>query len=127
MAFTVTKLVNAGYLVEGTDTTGKDGSVVLESPTWDYITTVKAHAEAGEAFDEATKAFFAPIVEAAELAKAIAHPHQDVSTYTITEQVEGVRGESLELDSNGILLNLIDQGKEDQLRWVNDSLVAIAV
>jgi hypothetical protein len=50
-----------------------------------------------------------------------------VSTYTITEQVEGVRGESLELDSNGILLNLIDQGKEDQLRWVNDSLVAIAV
>jgi hypothetical protein len=122
-----TPLVGGGVLVEGKDITGRKGRTVLWSGAWDAVQAVRAHAEANEVFDAHVREFFEPIMKAAEAAKAIAHPNSTAEEqYVITEKVEGVEGEVIILDPQGVILRLLDEGKHDRLRWVGDELVAIA-
>jgi hypothetical protein len=124
---TTTKLMGGGTLIEGTDITGQQGRTVLVSSRWEAVQSIRAHIAAGEAFDEAVKAFFAPITDAAEAAAKIAHPSaSQYDTFVVSEGVEGEEREVIQLDAAGIILRLLDEDRQDLLRWVGDDLVAIA-
>lgn len=127
MTFTITPLLDGGTLVEGTDSKGKDGTTILRSKRWAAVQHYLAHQQASEVFDEAVKEFFKPLTDAADQAKAaITKPESKWGTYEITSGVEGERAESIELDSDGIILRIIAEGQSDLLRWVGDNqLVAV--
>jgi hypothetical protein len=126
VTFTVTPLVSGGYLVEGTDSKGVDGTVVLKSERWDYVQHLRAHEIADADFTAVVEKFFAPLTKAADKAAAlVAGPTNKFGSITIGEEVEGVSATTVELDEQGILLNILDQGKTKRLRWVSGTLVAV--
>lgn len=128
MTFTVTPLLDGGMLVEGTDSKGVEGTTILYSERWAAVQHVLAHKEASAVFDEAVQEFFKPITEAADAAKAaITKPANKWNTVVLNEGVEGKPAESIELDSDGILLRILAAGGGDQLRWVNDGMTLVAV
>lgn len=125
MTFQITPLVSGGYLVEGTDSKGVDGSTILRSDKWDAVKYFRTHDLATAEFNQMVSEFFAPLTEAADKAKAlIAGPTKDWGTVILNEGVEGQPTKSVELDEHGILLRLLDEEQVDQLRWVNGELVA---
>jgi len=128
MTLVVTELYDNEFQVSGTDSTGKDGSVVLESESWATYLYLERHKQATEEFNAVAKeeldTIFARILEAAEKAKATLGSSEDYATVTVTEGVEGVKAKQIPLDRNGRLLNMLAQGKHDQLRWAGDRLVA---
>jgi hypothetical protein len=128
MSFTTTPLINGGVLVEGTDVKGNTGATILRSTAWEMVVHLRAHEVASEQFDQVVKEFFAPLTEAADAAQAlIAGPTQDWAKVTLGESVKGHEAEVVQLDSDGIILRLLDEGHEDSLRWVGENeLVATA-
>ena len=128
MTFTTTPLINGGYLVEGQDSKGNEGTTILLSDRWDMVVHLRTHEVAQAQFDTVVKEFFAPLTDAADAAKALlAGPTQDWGKVTLGEAVEGHEAEVIQLDTDGILLRLLAEGKHDLLRWVgNDTLVAIS-
>lgn len=129
MTFTTIPLISGGYLVKGTDAEGNKGTTILTSERWDAVQHLRSHKVATEDFDRVVEEFFAPLTEAADKAKAlVAGPAQEWNTVTFGEKVEGSELETYELDNDGILLNILDAGQSDLLRWVgDDQLVAIQV
>ena len=125
--FIVTPLINAQYLVTGTDITGQSGTVVLESEAWDFVKHLRAHEVADAEFDVAVEAFFAPIVDAAAKARAtVARPGNQWATVTFGEDVEGSKARTIELDTAGIILRILEETDGSALRWANGQLVAVA-
>jgi hypothetical protein len=123
----VTPLVSGGYLVEGQDSKGVEGSTILKSDRWDYVQHLRAHEVADADFEKAVEKFFKPLTDAAEKAKAaVLGNTNELGTITVGEVVEGKSAQVIELDEAGILLRLIDEGKTDQLRWVGGNLIAVA-
>jgi hypothetical protein len=129
MTLNVTPLINGGYLVTGQDSAGAEGKTILRSERWDMVVHLRAHAHAEAEFDEAVEAFFAPLTDAADKAKAlIAGPTSDYGSVTIGENVEGSHAREVELDEDGILLRILSEGNQNLLLWVgDDKLVAIQV
>ena len=126
MAFTVTALVSGGYLVEGTDSKGVDGTTVLHSQAWDYVNHVRTHEVAEAEFDATVEAFFKPLTDAAsEFNAKLAGPTNEWGTVTIGETVEGKQARTLDLDEAGIVLRILDESDGSSLRWVSGSLVAV--
>lgn len=126
MTFDVTALASGGYLVEGQDSKGVEGSTILKSDRWDYVQHLRAHEIAEADFDAVVEAFFKPLTDAADKAAAlVAGPKNKYGSITIGEPVEGVEATTVELDDAGILLNMLDLGKTKKLRWVNGDLVAL--
>jgi hypothetical protein len=126
MTFTTTPLLNGGYLVEGTDTKGVEGTTILDSNSWDALVHLRTHKLAQEDFDQVVGEFFAPLVEAADKARAqLKGAAQDWGTVTLGEKVTGHEAEIVQLDSDGIILRLLDEGHDDLLRWVGSRLVAV--
>lgn len=125
--FTVTPLMGGGTLVEGTDVTGKEGRTILVSDRWEMLKSIRLHKQAAEVFDAQVEEFFKPITDAAEAAKAIAHPvTEDWSRVVVTEGTEGTEPEVVTLDMDGIILRLLDETDGSMLRWIGeDTLVAI--
>lgn len=128
MTFTTTPLINGGYLVEGQDSKGNEGTTILLSDRWDMVQHLRAHGTAQEVFDQAVQEFFQPLTEAAEAASAVLRgPTQDWGRVTLGEAVQGHEEEVIQLDTDGILLRLLAEGRHDLLRWVGgDTLVAIS-
>lgn len=125
MTFTITPLVSGGYLVEGTDGKGTDGTTVLRSDKWDAVKYTREHKLATEDFNQVVKEFFAPLTDAADAAKTRLTPPKVVwDQVVITEGTEGTKSEVITLDEHGVLLRLIEEGHDDKLRWVNGTLVA---
>jgi hypothetical protein len=123
----VTPLASGGYLVEGQDSKGVDGSTILRSDRWDYVQHLRAHEVADAEFDAAVEKFFAPLTKAAEKAvAAVTGRTNEFATVTIGETVEGKQAQVIELDEAGVILRLIDEGKTDHLRWISGDLVATA-
>lgn len=131
MTFNVKKIVGGGTLVSGTDGTGRDGRTILHSEKWDMYLDVLAHNHASKVFDANVEEFFKPLVEAAEAAKAIAHPTPayDWTKLTISEGKDGEEAVTVDLtgDLDGIVLRILHEGRHDLLEWAaDDVLVAIA-
>jgi hypothetical protein len=114
--FEVTPLLDGSTLVEGTDSRGNTGSAVLYSPAWEAVVEARIQAAAIKEFDATVEAFFAPIVEAADkLTKVDENPWASV---TIGEAIEGKTPQVIHLDSEGIILRVLEEGDSDNLRWV---------
>jgi hypothetical protein len=126
--FTTTKLLGGGYLVEGMDSTGKEGRTILVSDKWDAVQDIRRHMAASEAFDEVVTEFFKPLTDAAAQAEAIAHPAEDDwSVITLSDGTEFEPKETVRLDMDGTILRLLAETDGSNLRWIGeDTLVAIA-
>lgn len=126
MTFTTTPLVSGGYLVEGQDSAGVSGTTVLRSESWDFVQHLRNHEVAQEEFDLQVEAFFKPLTEAADAAKAkIAGPTNEWGTVKVGESVEGKSAREVTLDESGILLRILAETDGSSLRWVGGSLVAV--
>lgn len=122
-SFTTTPVVGGGTFVEGTDVTGVSGSVILHDPSWSAYQDSLQHKAATEEYDAVVKAFFAPLVEAAEAAKK--PEKKDWSTIVISEPVEGKQGVGVRFGPEGVILRIIAETDGSSLRWVNGHLVAL--
>jgi hypothetical protein len=126
MTFTVTPLVSGGYLVEGQDSKGVEGTTVLHSQSWDYVQHLRTHEVAEAEFDEMVSEFFKPLTDAADAFNAkLAGPSNTWGTVTIGETIEGKTARTLDLDEAGIVLRILDETDGSSLRWVGGDLVAV--
>lgn len=124
--FNTTILAGRRVLVTGSK---KNQQTILDSTEWDSIKAHQAYHLAGEAYDEAVTAFFAPIVEAAEKANAAlaeSLPKRDDAFVIVltegTEGVEEVEPEVIQLGRDAAILRMIEEGNTDRLVWVGDTI-----
>ena len=124
--FNPTILAGQRVLVTGSK---KNQQTILDSTEWDSIKAHQAFHLAGDAFDEAVTAFFAPIVEAAEKANAAlaeSLPKRDDAFVIVlsegTEGVEEVEPEVIQLGRDAAILRMIEEGNTDRLVWVGDTI-----
>lgn len=124
--FNTTALAGQRVLVTGSK---KNQQTILDSTEWDSIKAHQAFHLAGDAFDEAVTAFFAPIVEAAEKANAAlaeSLPKRDDAFVIVlsegTEGVEEVEPEVIQLGRDAAILRMIEEGNTDRLVWVGDTI-----
>lgn len=124
--FNTTILAGQRVLVTGSK---KNQQTILDSTEWDSIKAHQAFHLAGDAFDEAVTAFFAPIVEAAEkanAARAESLPKRDDAFVIVlsegTEGVEEVEPEVIQLGRDAAILRMIEEGNTDRLVWVGDTI-----
>ena len=124
--FNTTALAGQRVLVTGSE---KNQQTILDSTEWDSIKAHQAFHLAGDAFDEAVTAFFAPIVEAAEKANAAlaeSLPKRDDAFVIVlsegTEGVEEVEPEVIQLGRDAAILRMIEEGNTDRLVWVGDTI-----
>ena len=124
--FNTTILAGQRVLVTGSK---KNQQTILDSTEWDSIKAHQAFHLAGDAFDEAVTAFFAPIVEAAEKANAAlaeSLPKRDDAFVIVlsegTESVEEVEPEVIQLGRDAAILRMIEEGNTDRLVWVGDTI-----
>jgi hypothetical protein len=123
MAFTTRSVVGGGTFVEGTDAVGNDGAVILRDYAWSAYQEHVKHSADMQEYDAAVKAFFAPLVEAAEAVKADAKT--DWSSITVEESVDGKPGKGIHLGPEGVILRIIAETDGSSLRWVNGQLIAL--
>lgn len=124
--FNTTILAGQRVLVTGSK---KNQQTILDSTEWDSIKAHQAFHLAGDAFDEAVTAFFAPIVEAAEKANAAlaeSLPKRDDAFVIVlsegTEGVEEAEPEVIQLGRDAAILRMIEEGNTDRLVWVGDTI-----
>jgi hypothetical protein len=126
MAFTINKIMGGGTLVEGADVTGKEGRTILRSERWDMYQHHLKHLEAEEVFDKGVKTALAPMLEAIEEANAIlAKPSNEWTRIQISEGTEFEPADFVDFegDLDAIVLNMLDKGAYDLLRWVGEDLL----
>ena len=124
--FNTTILAGQRVLVTGSK---KNQQTILDSTEWDSIKAHQAFHLAGDAFDEAVTAFFAPIVEAAEKAnEALAESlpkRDDAFVVVLSEGIEGVEEvepEVVQLGRDAAILRMIESGDTSRLIWVGDTI-----
>lgn len=130
--FTTVALTGDRVLVKGTDVFGNEGQTVLDGAAWAEVKRHRAFHEAEGSFDTAVEEFFAPLMEASEkLQQAIATPALDPDSYVVLvegeEATEGRSQEVIKLDTDSIVLRLIERGDTDRLVWVMDQLEVMQV
>ena len=128
--FNTTILAGQRVLVTGSK---KNQQTILDSTEWDSVKAHQAYHLAGDAFDKAVTAFFAPIVEAAEKANAAlaeSLPKRDDAFVIVlsegTEGVEEVEPEVIQLGRDAAILRMIEEGNTDRLVWVGDTIEVTA-
>jgi hypothetical protein len=115
--FTVTRLFGDEFLVEGTDTNGVQSKVKLQSTPWAAVLEYRNVVAAQGEFDKEIDAFYGPLIEA----KNRLFPADDKFSHVVLKEgVQGEESEGVDLDRAGVLLNLIDQGREDLLIWTGE-------
>mgnify|MGYP003609485159 FL=1 len=124
--FNTTILAGQRVLVTGSK---KNQQTILDSTEWDSIKAHQAYHLAGDAFDEAVTAFFAPIVEAAEKANAALAEslpkRDDAFVVVLSEGIEGVEEvepEVVQLGRDAAIMRMIEEGNTDRLVWVGDTI-----
>lgn len=130
-SFTQIKLTNQRVLVRGTDVFGAAGETVLCSAQWEDIQAAQAHSQAHDDFDTAVEEFYAPLLAAAEKFESSSVPVEDPTGYiVVSEGVQATEGRAesrVRLNTDSIILRLLEQGDTDRLVWVGDSLEVLAV
>lgn len=131
MTFTVTKLIGSRALVRGTDVTGAEGQVVLDTTQWDELNLHQQHSAATAEFEAVVEEFFAPLTQAAEaLGQKVAKPEDSLGFVVISEGTEAVPGTPahvVQLSHDSKVLRLIDEGNDSRLVWVGDTLEILDV
>ena len=124
--FNTTILAGQRVLVTGSK---KNQQTILDSTEWDSVKAHQAYHLAGDAFDEAVTAFFAPIVEAAEKANAALAEslpkRDDAFVVVLSEGIEGVEEvepEVVQLGRDAAILRMIESGDTSRLIWVGDTI-----
>ena len=124
--FNTTILAGQRVLVTGSK---ENQQTILDSTEWDSIKAHQASYLAGEAFDEAVTAFFAPIVEAADKANAALAEslpkRDDAFVIVLSEGIEGVEEvepEVIQLGRDAAILRMIESGDTSRLIWVGDTI-----
>ena len=127
MTFTVTRLANQQAIVQGTDSFGSTGKLVLGTHTYDAWKARHATDTAKEEFDSAVEDFFAPLTKAAEKLDAARNkpaPIDPMFTVVTGEKVEGTDAvhqtiENLDVNT-AILRAVLDLQDTSRLIWVDD-------
>jgi hypothetical protein len=118
-----------GYLVDGQDDTGKEGTTILHSPAWDAFLRARKYKDATAEHNALVMEFFKPVLEAAEVfEKSLEDPSTKWKTGVVNEGVEGSPKRTIDFDPDGVILHILDEteGVTDLLRWVGtDKLVAL--
>ena len=127
MSFSTQRLVNSRVLVTGTDKAGTDGTTTLDSTQWDEVNANSLYSKAVDEFDAAVDEFFKPLLDAADKASAakVTKPDDPSSYVVLNEAVDSVEGrpaQLVHLNSDSIVLRLIEEGNTDRLVWVEGSL-----
>lgn len=127
MTFTITRLVGARAVVQGTDRFGTHGSVVVDTTQWDEVNASTAFDKATEAFEHAVEEFFKPLTEATEkINRSLNKPNDPLSYVVLKEGVEATPGQAeqlIKLNHDSIVLRLVEENSNtDRLMWVNDQL-----
>ena len=128
--FEVTYLAGQRALVKG-----KGGNTtILSTEEWDLVKHKLAHRYAYATFDAAVSEFFAPLVEAAEIANEIIDasiPQPDPDFVIVLEEGELPTPEKISsvlvLGRDAAILRMIEEGNTDRLIWVNGELEIVAI
>lgn len=126
MTFSTQQLVGHRVLVSGTDSTGVDGKVVVDSTQWDEVNHNTEYDKALGAFERAVEDFFAPLTQAADAAnEAMKKPEDPITYVVLNEEVKGEAAKPaqlINLNHDSVVLRLLDEGKSDRLVWVDGGL-----
>ena len=131
-SFTKINLTGERVLVRGQDSTGRDGETVLDGSEWAEVNRRLSLKTATVQFDEAVEQFFAPLMEAVEKLEA-AGIKQDTDPMSYVVLEEGNEGEAStervvhHLSKDSIVLRLLENGGDDRLVWVGDTLEILEV
>lgn len=132
MTFTTLSLTGDRVLVKGTDDQGNYGETVLDGSEWAEVQHKRDHAVAGDEFDAAVEAFFAPLTSAAEKLNAgFVRPETDETSFIVVDEgEEAVAGRQplvFKLSKDSIVLRLLEEGGDNRLVWVGESIEVLAV
>ena len=124
--FNTTILAGQRVLVTGSK---KNQQTILDSTEWYSVKAHQAYHLAGDEFDAAVTAFFAPIVEAAEQANAALAEslpkRDDAFVVVLSEGIEGVEEvepEVIQLGRDAAILRMLESGDTSRLIWVGDTI-----
>ena len=128
--FTIARLTNGQTLVKGTDAAGTTGQTTVDSTQWDDIKAHRAFHGAEKDYEATVAEFFAPLLEAQEaLQSAKQGPTVDPISYVVmhegTEGVAPVAGVIEHLNSDSVVLRIIESGDTDRLVWVDETTLAV--
>lgn len=128
--FSTKQLAGHRVLVTGVDDRNENRHAILDSSEWDSLRHDQDADAAAAEFDRATKAFYAPLTEAAERLERKQLPKLDPAfTYLVTEGEAGTPGVEehiIELTRDSVTLRLLEQGNTDRLVWVGDTIEVLA-
>jgi len=129
MTFTTSRMLNSKVLVKGTDLAGTTGSTVVDSSQWDEIKDRQEFSQATDVFEKAVNDFYAPLVAAAENVKALQNKPTDPIGFVVFEEAtEGKAakpGDLVKLNSDSIILRLVESGDTDRLVWLDESTLGV--
>ena len=130
MSFSATALTNNKFLVEGRDTRGNKGSIIIDGTRWKAVQHTWKQAQAADKFDAVVEKFFSPITRAAEQlhAQATIKPLPGPNVLVIQEGqpgIEAVEERTIILDADSTILRLIYTGQTEHLVWVGQQLVIL--
>lgn len=123
--FTTRPVVGGGVYVSGIDDAGTNGQTVLFDSAWEaYLEHVKFTAAVAD-YDAEVRAFFAPLVAAAEALKP--EEKKDWTHIVLSEGSEGTESEVVHLGREGVILRILAETDGSSLRWVDNVLIALEV
>jgi len=127
MGFTTTDLTGDRVLVTGVDIRGVTGEVVVDATQWRQIKRHQTKKEAAREVETAIETLLAPIQAAIDSAKSkLELPKIDPLLYYVEQEgSEGVRPtpeRTIKLTHDSVILRAIEEGHENRLVWVNNTL-----
>ena len=129
-SFITTMLADRRALVTGSDEQSVSHSTILDASEFIELRQRDEVLAAGEAFDAAVEAFFAPITEAAEAAGKAMQVERDDAFFVVIQEEEMGRAPKREvihqLNRDTVILRMIESGNTSRLLWVGDSIEILA-
>lgn len=132
MTFTKLNLSGQRVLIKGTDSQGTTGQTIVSSEEWTEVLRHTGTSQAQKDFDASVEKFFAPITDAAE---ALTLQFNDrvrdpLSFVSLQEGVAPTAGQEeavIRLSHDSMVLRALDEGHDDRLIWVGDTLEILEV
>lgn len=125
MTFTTTELANEEYLVEGRDSRGNGGQMIVHGAQWNRINRNDEISRLHEEFDDKVAEFFAPLTAAVDELNEASRVTVDPLLYIVEQEGrEGTPAQRrvlTELEPGTVILRAIATGNSDRLIWVINS------
>ena len=128
--FNAVALAGGRTLVTGQDDNLVQHSAILDSTQWNEIKEQQQRVAAGKEMDDAIRAFYSPLTEAAEKLKAKVTPVDEAFFVEVAEAVpavEGKAGMQIALTRDSVILRLLESGDTSRLIWVGDTIEILAL